>query len=473
MLISIWHETDSGDLCVIKIASVGPFWGMGLHRVSGETLEKAMKWGPDVIVAQGTSADDGPHYVVGDFPDGTRTAYKKEYERLLTTVRKWKVPFIISVGPGGNDAQVEAHLKLFDEIATERNLKMCICTISGEISKQYIKNKLIEGDKIVRETQTPRLPEYLSVEDVEQSECIVSQMGPEPIIKALDYDVDGIVTGRALDTALFAAYPIKKEIDKGVAYHVGKLMEITGARDRVVQEDKSAFHRGPLLCTIDRDHFFLMSSDSNYRCSVESVVWQSLYERDHPFRSQQTGGLLDLTGARYDQIDAETVKCSGAKFIPSEYAVKIEGVRRTGYRTIAIVGFRTPGVAEEIDRVLPMVENYVKENVPENYRLLFHIYGKNAVLGEVEPIEQTRSHEIGIVIEAVSDSQELARTVCNYARFSLQFMVRHGSGALPFSQPHIDMEPVYTFNIWHLMRLKDPCEPFEANVIDIPRRTSK
>jgi len=58
---------------------------------------------------------------------------------------------------------------------------------------------------------------------------IIAQMGSEPIIKALDYVLKGeagdIITGKALNTTLFVAYPLKFSFSKNPAYHKAKVLE--------------------------------------------------------------------------------------------------------------------------------------------------------------------------------------------------------------------------------------------------------
>ncbi|MHB8170339.1 MAG: hypothetical protein ACYDG6_02210 [Thermincolia bacterium] len=39
--------------------------------------------------------------------------------------------------------------------------------------------------------------------------------------------------------------------------------------------------------------------------------------------------------------------------------------------------------------------------------MIFHIYGRNGVMGDLEPRQKINSHEVGIIIEAVAGSQEI------------------------------------------------------------------
>ena len=141
---------------------------------------------------------------------------KKDFEFIIDAAYKTNIPFIASLGSDGSDVHVEKALKLVDEISREKNMRFKIAVINGEIDKEWLKDKLRKGFKAERIYEHPRLSKYLTIEDIDRSKIIVAQMGPEPIMKALDLyfkgEIDGILTGRALDIGLFAALPLKKDL---------------------------------------------------------------------------------------------------------------------------------------------------------------------------------------------------------------------------------------------------------------------
>lgn len=80
---------------------------------------------------------------------------------------------------------------------------------------------------------------------------------------------------------------------------------------------------------------------------------------------------------------------SGADFVPTPYQVKLEGVKHLGYRTIFIGGVRVPILIDQIDNFLEQVRKYLQNLFPEldnskECRLLYHVYGKNGVMGPLE-----------------------------------------------------------------------------------------
>ena len=68
----------------------------------------------------------------------------------------------------------------------------------------------------------------LNPERIKSSERIVAQIGVEPIIAALKEDVDVVIAGRTYDPAVFAALPVMKGFDEGLALHMGKILGVRG-----------------------------------------------------------------------------------------------------------------------------------------------------------------------------------------------------------------------------------------------------
>jgi hypothetical protein len=303
---------------------------------------------------------------------------------------------------------------------------------------------------------------------VDESEHNVAQMGPEPIIRALGLDVDGVVTGRALDIALHMALPLKEGFDKGLAAHMAKTIECASLV--TVPETSDA-----VFAILKKDHFLISPTNPGSRCTPVSVAAHAFYERPDPLREANPGGALDLEGAVYEALDERTVKVSGSRWIPGPYTVKIEGAREAGFRTISICGIRDERMIAQIDWCLQQARNHVETHLEplkpgEDYDLLFRVYGKDGVLGKMEPVKQTRSHELGLIVEAIAPQEELSENVCELAGRKLLHMDYPGRIATaaniahPYSPTANKLGQVYRWSIWHLLELEDPCEPFEIRV---------
>jgi hypothetical protein len=442
---------------------------MGDSLFDERNWEIGLSFNPDVIVAQGTSSDTGPTYLATGTLYGGSLGMRRGLRAIILSAKRKGIPFIISTGPpAGGNRQLEKVLGWVDELAKEAKIELRIAVISGELDKEYLKGKIRTGSQIRRLVNIDRLPEYLSEEDIDKSEHIVAQMGPEPIVKALDLDVDGVITGRALDIALHMAVPLKAGFDKGLAAHMAKTIECASLV--TVPETSDA-----VVAILRKDHFLVLPTNPDSKCTPVSVAAHAFYERPDPNCELNPGGALDLSGAKYEPYDDRTVKVSGSRWIPAPYTIKIEGAKKVGFRTISILGIRDERMIDQIDWCLEQARKHVEAHLQplkpkKDYSLLYRIYGKNGVLGEAEPLKHTQSHELGLIVEAVAPQEEVSENVCELAGRKLLHMDYPGriataaNVAHPYSPTANKLGPVYSWGIWHLLQLEDPCEPFHIEV---------
>ena len=87
-------------------------------------------------------------------------------------------------------------------------------------------------------------------------------------------------------------------------------------------------------------------------------------------------------------------------------------------------------------------------------------------MGALEPLKEITSHEVGIVIDAVADTQENANTVCSVARSTMLHygyegrIATAGNLAFPFSPSDIPVGEVFNFSAYSLLENDDPAELF-------------
>jgi hypothetical protein len=130
----------------------------------------------------------------------------------------------------------------------------------------------------------------------------------------------------------------------------------------------------------------------------------------------------------------------------------------------------------QVDDIVAAVRQRVADNfatVPSgDYRLLFHVYGRDGVMGALEPRRAT-GHEIGLVIEAVAATQELADTICAFARST---MLHHGypgrvstagNLAFPYSPSDFHGGPVYRFSLHHVLTVPEQAALFPVEVLEV------
>lgn len=437
------------------------------HGFLQSAVDDGLKLNPDYIGADAGSTDPGPYYVGSGESFYTDYNIKRDLRVLLKAARSRNIPLIIGsvVSTGTNKLLEDTVAKLMD-IVKEENMHFKLAVIYSEQTQ----------DKVLSYMKTQTIHPLgafgdLTEETVKRSCTILAQMGVEPIIKALEAGADVILAGRCCDDCIFAAYPIWKGFDHGLALHMGKILEC-GTMSCIPND----LH-GSLTATLTEDGFILEPGESFRKSTTNSVAAHTLYERDDPYWQPGPGGANDLKDTKFEQLDERRVRVSGSKWVPSEkYTVRLEGVGLIGYRTIAIGGIKDPHLIEILDSVLETVRKEVDNRFAEQqgrYQLIFRQYGRNAVMGELEPNKDFVPNEIGLLIEAVADDQELASSVCSQARATIQhiyypgIIATAGNFASPFSPFHRDTGKVFEFTIDHLVEVEDPCELFPMKLIDV------
>lgn len=96
------------------------------------------------------------------------------------------------------------------------------------------------------------------------------------------------------------------------------------------------------------------------------------------------------------------VKVSGSRYVPAEkYTIKLEGAKEIGFRTVSVAGARDPIFINQLDDIIAGVRERVADNfrsLNATYHLIFHVYGKDGVMGELEPEKEMNPVEVGISI---------------------------------------------------------------------------
>jgi len=119
------------------------------------------------------------------------------------------------------------------------------------------------------------------------------------------------------------------------------------------------------------------------------------------------------------------------------------------------------------------VLTYFSDISTEDYRLIFHVYGKNGVMGALEPQKEITSHEICLILEVVAKNQELANTICAFARSTLLHfsykgrIATAGNLAFPYAPSDIPTGKVYKFNIHHLVEVDTNDELFPIEIVKV------
>ncbi|KAL0260309.1 hypothetical protein SLS55_003995 [Diplodia seriata] len=408
---------------------------------------------PRAIIVDSGSTDGGPYKLGMNKMTCGREAYIRDLTPMLEACFYRRITIMIgSAGGDGSNSHVEDMLAIVQEIADRKCLSLKVAAIKENIPRDFIKKRIRDGKC------SPCGPlDPLVEEEVDAAVEIVAQMGAEPFMKALETKPNVIIGGRSYDPAPFAAFCMFHGVEPPTAWHMGKIMECGGIC--AVPKGRS------MIATMRRSSFDLTPLSPLERCTPLSVAAHTLYEKTRPDRLPGPGGILVLDGATYEQLeDEKPVSVTGAAFVPSSiYQIKLEGVKKLGYRTIFIGGIRDPILISQIDDYLDRVRQYSKGLFPdldesEHCRLIYHVYGRNAVMGPLEP-ESLTHHELGIMGEVVAETQERSHTIANNVRTSLLHMpydgqlATTGNFASPLSPHEQAAGGVFKFSVYHLIDL--------------------
>jgi hypothetical protein len=145
-------------------------------------------------------------------------------------------------------------------------------------------------------------------------------------------------------------------------------------------------------------------------------------------------------------------------------------------------GIRDPFIIRKLDAWLLGVRQRIEEAVAQvfnntlsksQYHLVFHVYGRDAVMGKLEPNCGTLPNEVGLVLEATAPSQEMATKIAMLSRQPLlHHPVAEWRGSITtfaclHNPAHVDRGPVYRFNFNHVALPHTREEMFRTKFIDI------
>jgi hypothetical protein len=300
-------------------------------------------------------------------------------------------------------------------------------------------------------------------EQLARCERVVAMMGVEPLQEALESDPQFVIAGRCSDAALFAAMPLMDGFTAGVAWHAGKIVECGTLACETMGP-------GVMVVTLRDDSFSVRPVGPGLRCTAQSVAAHSLYETANPFLFIEPSGTLDISASSYEQEDELTVRVAGSRFIRAdEYSVKLEGAELIGFRSMLVGGVRDPLIVSQLDSWLERIRSYIEGSIGrvmgidvdgERYRLGFQVYGRDAVMGELEPLNAP-AHEVGIVCTTLAPTQEEATEMARLCRQPLLHApIPEWKGAITgFAYLHnpawVEIGPAYRFCLNHVLLLPD------------------
>lgn len=458
-----------------SLTVVTPVGCIGNRGVDKDALREAVgRHKADVIAVDAGSIDCGPWYLGAGKEHSPAINIRWDIEAILDEAIPNGLPVVIgSAGGSGAKAHVDKTVAVMAEVAKAKGHHFKLAVIYSDIDKSALLKRAEGG--FIKGSRKGSDGSALSVEAVEASETIVGAMGVEPIIEAFEAGANVVLAGRAVDAAVIAAYPIYRGFDRGLAYHMGDIMECAeSAAEEIRPTLRGLTHnRIPILGRISEHSFSLWPARDSMACTPQSCLMHAMYERTEVERFRVPGGLVDRSRARYEPTDENTTRVSGTTFVPEPKSILFEGVRKSGYRSLFIFGVRTGRMIAQLDQIL--AENYEIERQlfkdSGNFKIFWHKFGQNAVLQESEP--ETASHEVGVTAEIVADTQELAHDVAYDLLTRIAFWrypgryTTAGNVGITFSPGVFDVGPAYEFTMYHAVPVDDYGALFRREMIDL------
>jgi hypothetical protein len=445
-----------------RILSPTAILGYGFPESS---FEEGLARGADLIAVDAGSTDPGPFYLGSGKSFTDRQCVKRDLRLMLTAGVKRGIPVVIGSAGGSGAAPHLAWCRdIIEEIAREESLAFRLGVIAADIDPADVHAALDAGEI----TPLAYAPEATH-ESIDASTYIVAQMGVEPIQRALEEGCDVVLTGRCYDPAAFAALPILRGFDAALSLHCGKILECAA----IAATPGSG--RDCAMGLIRENSFVLEPLSAERKFTRSSAAAHTLYEKTDPYHLPGPGGALNLEDCTFTELDGGRCEVSGTRFEPTDpYFIKLEAARVVGYRTISIAGLRDPIMIGQIDSILDEVRRQVSDTLSrENVcgEIVTKLYGRDGVMGSLEPTPVS-GHELGLVIEAISPTQDEADTLCAAFRSTLLHygypgrMATAGNLALPYSPSDVPAGAVYEFSLYHLMPCADPAG-FPREIIEI------
>jgi len=448
----------------VKIIS--PNGHLGFAPIKTGSFHLGVEAGPDFIAADSGSDDVGPVPLGADVCASPRQWQEHDLEQMLLASRRIGVPMIIgSSGDTGANTRVDLFVQMIRDIAARHSLApFKLGYFYSEISTSLIRERMRSG--VVVEGLDGRDP--LTEADLDATTRVVAMAGAHPYMALLEQGADVIIGGRSSDSVIFAAPALREGHDEAASYYLGKVLECAsfcaepyGGKETVLGEIRDGA-------------VYVTAMHEAQRCTIASVAGHAMYERSNPFFEYVAGGCLDMTHCHYEQVSEKTTRISGFKFIPSDgIRVKLEGAGKVGERYVGIAGVRDPYTIAHIDQVIDWAREQTRERFgSEGYELHYSVYGRDAIMRDMEPMRAAPAHELCIVVQGIAPTREMAEEVCMTGTRQMFYArlpdVKGTAGSVAFVLDEVmQASPAYRWTVNHVMPVRDGLELFPLHMTTV------
>jgi hypothetical protein len=346
--------------------------GYGFPEAS---FRESLKTKLDLIAADAGSVDPGPYYLGKGISYMEEPQTRRDFSLMIEAALQQQCPLVIgSCGLAGDTPNLEFMLDIAKNVFAELGVK----GIRVAVIQSHIESDLLIAR--IEELKPLGIMTPLKEETIKKS-AIVGQMGIAPFIKALDEGAQVILAGRACDVAIFAADPIRRGMDPGLAFHAAHILEC-GA---MACEPPSGMDC--LMAEFVSDNSVVFTSpNKNRKTTPQSIAAHSLFEESHPTLTYYPEGVLSLGRTQYFQYNERSAGIRNSVFVNRPLSIKLEGSEKVGERMISFLFCKNTN------------------EIPDEYI----VYGRNGV--EARPIAENES-EMGLLAKVTSEDQSVVEPV--------------------------------------------------------------
>jgi hypothetical protein len=142
-----------------------------------------------------------------------------------------------------------------------------------------------------------------------------------------------------------------------------------------------------------------------------------------------------------------------------------------GERWMGLAAIRDPHVIRHLDAAIDWSRDASARTfrgVP--HELHYHVFGRDGVLKEMEPMRHVIPHEVCILIEGIAATDAIAHKLVDFAT-RMFFLARipdskGSSGLAACSKQTMRSSPGFVWNVNHTMTVRDPMELFPTHVAE-------
>ena len=457
-------EPLTGD---VRVLTPTGMLGGGFSR---RHIEYGIAHGAQAIALDSGSTDSGPSYLARAVSKTNREAIRRDLEILMAAAHQARIPILIgSCGTSGTDAGVDWTADIVVEVASSLGISPKIALLYSEQDRSTIVAKNAAG-------KVRPLPPAGPLANATIAACrhIVALMGAEPYMAALEQGADIVLGGRTTDTAVLAAAPLLYGAGAGPAWHAAKVAECGG---QCTVNPRA----GGVLARVGAEAFDIEPLSPDNQCSPESVSAHMLYENSDPFRLIEPGGILEVEGAHYRQLDSRTTRVTGSRWRQTPYTMKLEGAGGGAYQTIMLIGIEDPEVLANLEAFHDGLQAALTDRIRRtfgaeagDFDVSLRIYGWNGVSGRPVPASAPPPREVGVLFVVTAATQELADRMakaCNphFFHFPLRPGIELPSYAFPFTPAEISRGQVFEFLLNHVVEVADGHELVRTRWIDLAK----